>query len=158
MRRSPTRGGRPTRARCARGGSKRILARMSRRSVRVVAVRPLQGQRIEVRFDTGESGVFDVRAQLPSHGLFAALRDPGVFRGVRVEDGTVVWPNEIDLDPLVLYCAVTGAPLPEWAAHDVSVAPRAASQEPAEPLGPWVHAPEELAPGPEHDVPVLSRF
>ena len=43
----------------------------------------------------------------------AILADPGRFAQVRVdvELGKVVWPNGADMDPDVLYSAVTGNPI-----------------------------------------------
>jgi hypothetical protein len=42
-------------------------------------------------------------ADLLTGPVFEAIRmDPTVFRQVRVEAGTVVWPNGADLDPDVL--------------------------------------------------------
>jgi hypothetical protein len=46
-------------------------------------------------------------------GVFAPLRDEKEFAKVRVhpELGTIVWPNGADLDPVVLYAAVSGKPI-----------------------------------------------
>jgi hypothetical protein len=70
---------------------------------RVIAVRPLRGRVIEVSFDDGVVRRHDV-----SHlnaGVFAQLRDDAFFRRVFVDEelGTVSWPGELDLDPLVLH-------------------------------------------------------
>jgi hypothetical protein len=35
--------------------------------------------------------------------MFEPLRDPAFFARVAIEHGTVVWPNGVDLDPLVLH-------------------------------------------------------
>jgi hypothetical protein len=47
-------------------------------------------------------------------GVFAELADTSRFREVRVDSelGTIVWPNGADLDPMVLYCAITGREVP----------------------------------------------
>ena len=46
-------------------------------------------------------------------GVFAPLADEAEFARVRVDPelGTVVWPGGADLDPDVLYAAVTGEPI-----------------------------------------------
>lgn len=31
------------------------------------------------------------------------LKDPDYFARVRVEDGTIIWPNEVDYDPVTLH-------------------------------------------------------
>jgi hypothetical protein len=48
-----------------------------------------------------------------SGGVFAPLEDMVFFRQVKVdpEAGTIVWPNEVDLCPDVLYSLVTGKPI-----------------------------------------------
>jgi hypothetical protein len=47
-------------------------------------------------------------------GIFAPLEDLEFFKRVRVgpEIGTLVWPNEVDSCPAVLYSEATGIPLP----------------------------------------------
>ena len=35
--------------------------------------------------------------------LFEPLKDPAFFAQVSIDHGTVVWPNGLDLDPLVLH-------------------------------------------------------
>ncbi len=87
----------------------------------VVSVLALEPYRLRVRFDDGSEGTFDVAAALPFEGVFAPLRDASFFAraAVNLELGTVVWPNGADLDPMVLYAAVTGRPIslrPEF--HD----------------------------------------
>ncbi|MDP8957599.1 MAG: DUF2442 domain-containing protein [Actinomycetota bacterium] len=43
--------------------------------------------------------------------MFEPLRtDPELFRRVRVESGTIVWPNGADIDPVVLH----GSASPAW--------------------------------------------
>ena len=75
----------------------------------VTAVTPLDGHRLQLVFDDGVEGVYDASG-LDFTGVFEPLRDPVYFASVRVdaELGTVVWANGADLDPLVLYAAVTG--------------------------------------------------
>ena len=77
----------------------------------IVAVKALPGHRLYLRFEDGVEG--EVAFPAPLEGVFAALRDPGVFASVRVnpELGTIVWPNGADLDPDVLYGLVTGRPV-----------------------------------------------
>ena len=36
-------------------------------------------------------------------GVFGVLRDPAAFALVRVEDGAVTWPGELDLAPDAMY-------------------------------------------------------
>ena len=59
-------------------------------------------------FRDGTSGVVDMASELANaHGVFVPLRDPAFFARVTVDQefGTVVWPNDVDLDSDVLYLA-----------------------------------------------------
>ena len=71
------------------------------------------GHRLFLRFEDGVSGEVALSDRVPFEGIFAALRDPAEFARMRVnpELGTVVWPNGADLDPDVLYAAISGTPL-----------------------------------------------
>jgi len=72
--------------------------------IRVVAVEPLDGLSLRVRFSDGIERDLDLAPMLTS-GVLQALRDPEVFAAVSVDRvaGTLTWPNEIDLDPDVLH-------------------------------------------------------
>ncbi len=88
----------------------------------VVAVRPLDGYRLELRFNDGAVGVVNLEGWLIGRGgVFAALGDQAFFQQVRLstEAGTIEWPNGVDLCPDVLYSRVTGIPIP-FAEHDES--------------------------------------
>jgi len=80
----------------------------------VVAVEPLEGYRLRLRFEDGAEGEVDVSAMIGFTGVFEPLRERAAFAAVRVDPelGTVVWPNGADLDPAVLHAVVTGSPLP----------------------------------------------
>lgn len=79
----------------------------------IVAVEPLDGLRLRVRFEDGVEGMVDIGEIGPLDGVFAALADPAEFRRVTVnrELGTVTWPSGADLDPDVLYAKISGIPL-----------------------------------------------
>lgn len=69
---------------------------------RVIQVAPEPEYQLRLTFTNGESGVYDCRPLL-DFGVFRELRDESYFRQVRVEGGTVVWPNEQDICPDTLY-------------------------------------------------------
>lgn len=69
---------------------------------RVTSVRPLDNYRIELSFTNQERRVFDVKPYL-SIGIFKELRDNAMFNGIRAFNGSIVWPNDLDLDPDTLY-------------------------------------------------------
>ncbi len=69
--------------------------------VRIRTVKPLPGYRLELGLTDGRTVERDVSRFLCGP-LFGPLRDPSVFTQVRVDRGTVVWPNGADLCPDVL--------------------------------------------------------
>ncbi len=78
--------------------------------VDVVEARATSGTRIFVRFEDDVQGEVDLSHLVPLKGVFAPLRDPAEVARVMVhhELGTVYWPGGADLDPDVLYAALTG--------------------------------------------------
>jgi Protein of unknown function (DUF2442) len=80
----------------------------------VVRAIPLEGYRLELRFEDGAEGVVDISKCVSFNGVFAPLRQRDEFAAVRVdaELGTVCWPCGADLDPDVLYALVTGTAVP----------------------------------------------
>ena len=88
---------------------------------RIVEVRHMEKYRLELTFTNGEKGEVDLRDRIVGRGgVFAPLEDVDFFKRVRVdpEIGTLVWPNEVDFCPDVLYSKATGRPLPE---HEAAV-------------------------------------
>ncbi len=64
----------------------------------------LDGHRVEVAFDDGTTGVFDVSEYVGSlDGVFAPLADTEEVAKVFVDGGAVSWPCGADLAPEVLY-------------------------------------------------------
>ena len=82
----------------------------------IVEVRPLEGCRLYLRFEDGVAGEVDVKKLVPLEGVFAPLKDRTKFLEVQLnrELGTICWPNGADLDPDVLYSALTGLPIPQF--------------------------------------------
>ena len=66
------------------------------------AVKPLSDYCLEVVFDNGETGVFDVRPYIKGD-WFGELLDEETFKGVRVNGVTVEWPGGQDICPDELY-------------------------------------------------------
>ena len=76
-----------------------------RRMTQVVTVEPLKALSLRLAFDDGVTKVVDL-APILGHGgpmVDPLLHDRTFFEAVRIENGTVVWPNGFDLDPDVLY-------------------------------------------------------
>lgn len=74
------------------------------RPPRVVEVAPLEGLQLRLTFSDGLVRELDFDPALKG-GVLEELRDPAVFREVRVDEvaGTITWPNGVDLDPDVLH-------------------------------------------------------
>ena len=82
---------------------------------RVRQVRHVKEYRLELSFSDGTKGEIDFKERIIGRGgVFAPLEDVEFFRRVQVdrEAGTIVWPNELDFCPDVLYSLVTGKPVP----------------------------------------------
>jgi len=72
-------------------------------AVRVVGVQALPGHQMWLRFSTGEERRFDATPLLGS-GVFARLKDEGVFTRVALDRGVPTWPDaDVDLSPEYLY-------------------------------------------------------
>jgi hypothetical protein len=68
----------------------------------VKSVEPLESYRLLIEFDNGQKRVFDVSPYL-NLGRFAELKEPSMFRSVRVSFDTIEWANHLDIDPELLY-------------------------------------------------------
>ena len=76
--------------------------------IRPVEVRPLEGQRLWLRFEDGSEGTVDL-SDLGGRGVFEAWQERSVFEAVRTgEHGSVEWPGGLDLCGDALYLRLTG--------------------------------------------------
>lgn len=73
----------------------------------IIEVKPLPNYCVFLRFASGESGNVDL-SDLAGRGVFAAWLEPGFFERVAVRDGTIFWPEDLDLCPDSLYLRLTG--------------------------------------------------
>ena len=75
----------------------------------VVAVTPREHFCLDVSFANGEKKRFDVRPflHLP---VFKRLQSAGYFDRAHVENGTVVWDEQLDLSPDTLYLQGVAVP------------------------------------------------
>jgi hypothetical protein len=74
----------------------------------VVEVDLRGGRRVFVRFDDGLKGELDLSGYCRRDGVFAALEDPGFFKQVCIEGGTLAWPNGADIAPETVYELLEG--------------------------------------------------
>jgi hypothetical protein len=84
---------------------------------RILEVSHRGGHVVHLRFDDGVEGDVDLKPIVaPFTGVLAPLADPAFVAHVRVhpELNAITWPGELDLDPVVLHCAVRGVPVPTY--------------------------------------------
>jgi hypothetical protein len=82
----------------------------------VTNVRVLDAYRLDLIFSDGVQGIVDLSNRIIGRGgVFRALQDPGFFQQVHVDTelGTIVWPNDADFCPDLLYRWATGEPVPQ---------------------------------------------
>jgi Protein of unknown function (DUF2442) len=80
----------------------------------VTGVRVLSDYRLELTFADGVCGTVDLSKRILGRGgVFKALEEPAFFRQVQVnhELGTIVWPNDVDFCPDMLYRWAAGEPV-----------------------------------------------
>jgi hypothetical protein len=82
----------------------------------IVAVKPLEEYKLYLCFEDGIEGLVDVSQLIEFSGIFAPLKDVSYFNQVQLnsELGTIVWHNEADLDPDVLYATIKGEAMPNY--------------------------------------------
>ena len=82
--------------------------------VRVQRAEPHENFMADLHFTDGSCREINLEPYL--HGpIFEEIRnEPALFREMRVENGTIIWPNGADIDPDVLYYDLT----PAWAMPD----------------------------------------
>ena len=82
--------------------------------VDVISAQPPDRHQLHLRFNDGTGGIVDIASLVSFKGVFAPLQAQDYFRQLRVDPdlGTIVWPNGADIDPMVLWSAATGQPIP----------------------------------------------
>lgn len=58
---------------------------------------------LRVTFDDGLVRELDLTGDTSLGGVFEPLKDPDFFARVRVDEGTIAWPNEVDYSPSALH-------------------------------------------------------
>jgi hypothetical protein len=74
----------------------------------VIEVRPTGGWRVWLSFADGREGEVDLSRYLGYGPVFEPLADEKFFRQLRVDAGTVAWPNGADIAPERLYELLVG--------------------------------------------------
>ena len=68
----------------------------------VMRVQVRDDYHLELKFNTGETRLFDARPYL-ERGAFQRLKDPALFQQAYVAFDTVCWPGNLDIAPETLY-------------------------------------------------------
>ena len=68
----------------------------------VKSVEPLDNYWLFLTFENNEQRYFDMNPLLDT-GVFRALKDPEMFRTVKVAFDSISWKNDIDIAPETLY-------------------------------------------------------
>jgi hypothetical protein len=72
--------------------------------------------KIRLKFEDGKSGVIDFADYKNKGGVFKQFKNLDFFKSFKVDPelGTLVWNNEIDIAPEILYSKATNSSLPDW--------------------------------------------
>ena len=82
----------------------------------VIAVRYLEGYKLEIDFENGKRGIVDFHSYIRKGGVYSRFSDIQYFKQVHInkELGVLCWPDGVDVAPETLYSEATGEPLPAW--------------------------------------------
>ena len=69
---------------------------------KAIEVKPLENYILQVTFENGESGVFDVKPYL-QHIQFKDLKNKELFKTVKIAGLSISWDNGADICPDELY-------------------------------------------------------
>ncbi|MEW5757968.1 MAG: DUF2442 domain-containing protein [Candidatus Omnitrophota bacterium] len=72
--------------------------------------------KIRLTFEDGKSGVVDFASYIDKKGVFKKFEDLSFFKNFVIdpEVKTLMWGNEIDIAPEILYSQATHSCLPKW--------------------------------------------
>lgn len=68
----------------------------------IIKVEPQENYTLKLYFENGELRLFDVKPYLHI-GIFRELQEVEIFNTVEINFDTIIWKNEADIDPEVLY-------------------------------------------------------
>ena len=66
--------------------------------LRILKFQYLGGHQLYLEFNNGDAGEIDLSSDL-NGPIFQPLRDANIFKDVKIEGGTLAWPNGADLAP-----------------------------------------------------------
>lgn len=69
---------------------------------RAIDVKPLNNYELEIKFDNGETKIFDVKPYF-KFSIFNKLKEKGKFEKVKISGLSIEWENGADICPDELY-------------------------------------------------------
>jgi hypothetical protein len=69
---------------------------------KAIEVKALKSYKLEVKFEDGKKGIFDVRPYL-EFVQFKELKDENIFNTVKIDGLSISWSNGADICPDELY-------------------------------------------------------
>ena len=79
--------------------------------IQITIVKPEAGYTLRLGFSNGDEGVLRLAEHLKFVGYFSPLASSEFFAKIYIDHGTLCWPNDIDLDPIVVHAWTMGLPL-----------------------------------------------
>ena len=74
--------------------------------IRIKSIEPMDNYQLQIAFDDGREGVYDMNEDIDTLPGYGALRDiPGLFRNVQLDESRtcIYWNDYIDLPSDTLY-------------------------------------------------------
>jgi len=78
----------------------------------------LEKYTLKLVFKDDESGIVDLSGYKKRGGVFSRFTDIEYFKQVKLENGYLVWPGDVDIAPETIYSMATGKPIEEIMAPD----------------------------------------
>lgn len=69
---------------------------------KAIEVKPLENYKLQITFDNGETGIFDVKPYL-EYIQFKDLKNEELFKTVKIAGLSIEWDNGVDICPDELF-------------------------------------------------------
>ena len=79
--------------------------------ISITSATPLGDYWLQLTFSNRDSGKINLFKHVQFLGALAPLHDPAFFKKVFIDHGTICWPDNIDLDPVVIHHLTRGIPI-----------------------------------------------
>ena len=78
----------------------------------------IEDYKLQLVFKDDVSGIVDLSAYKKRGGVFSRFSDLEYFRQVKLENGYLVWPDDVDIAPETIYSLATGKPIEDIMSRD----------------------------------------